>query len=111
MRVELKAARLVAEQRVYEIFRAREYSTFWVEGKTKTYQVDLWTDGTMECTCPYWTYKRRICSHILASQLYHNQPSPEVSEEPEPELSLEESKQIIANAPDIFDNPEAWYGK
>ena len=41
------------------------------------------------------------------NQLYHNPPRPEVPEEPDPELSLEEIERIVAEAPDIFD-PLTW---
>ena len=101
-RIEEKATWLVAEQRVFESFRTREYSRFVVEGDRSVYHVHLWNDGTMECTCPYWTYKRQLCSHILACQLYHNQSCPEVLDELESELSPEEIERVVTEADDLF---------
>ncbi|MFQ5821572.1 MAG: SWIM zinc finger family protein [Candidatus Heimdallarchaeota archaeon] len=84
--IQEKATRLVAKQRVIELFRIREYSTIIVVGDTKTYHVHLWNDGTMECSCPYWTYKRQICSHIIASQLCPNPLKSEDQQRTSPNL-------------------------
>lgn len=105
--IQEKATRIVAEQRVFELFRTREYSTFLVEGDSKAYYVHLWNDCTMECTCPYWTYKHRICSHILASQFYSRLQQSYDSEADGSELIEEELENIVAGVPDIFD-PETW---
>ncbi|MFQ5818875.1 MAG: SWIM zinc finger family protein [Candidatus Heimdallarchaeota archaeon] len=104
--IQQKTHRLVDKQLVFELFRAREYSLFQVEGSTRVYQVHLWNDGTIECTCPYWTYKRRICSHILVCQVYANprKPKPEADK---PELTLDELERNVSRAPDLFD-PDTW---
>lgn len=100
--VELKAKRLVDEHCVFESFRTREYSRFVVEGDKGVYQVHLWNDGTIECTCPYWTYKRQLCSHIMACYLYHNPRHRVVGDPSEWELSPEELEQLAAEADDLF---------
>jgi len=105
--IETKAKKIIDEQRVYESFRTRDYSRFVVEGDRQVYHVHLWKDDTMECTCPYWTYQRKLCSHIMASHLYHNPHRRDVEADPEPELSMAEIERIVAQMPDLFD-PETW---
>lgn len=97
----------MTEQRVFELHKTREYSVFLVEGDTKTYHVHLWQDGTKECTCPYWTYRRKPCSHILASYLYSHPLKPDEPEADEPKQTEAELERIVAGVPDIFD-PETW---
>ena len=95
------------EQRVFELHQAREYSLFQVEGDTNVYYVHLWQDGMRECTCPYWIFRRKICSHILASQFYSHPLKPDDPEVDEPELTIEEFERVVDGVPDIFD-PETW---
>ena len=105
--IQEKAKKLVAEHRVFQIFQGDAYAIFLVEGDTDKYQVHIREGGMSSCTCLYWTYRQRVCSHILASQLYHHPPRPEVLEKPEEGLSMEEMERIVAEAADLFD-PETW---
>lgn len=105
--IQTKAARLVLENRVFHLFQGNVYSIFVVEGDTGTYQVHIREDGTPSCTCPYWTYRAAICSHILACQIYSDPPRSEALEEPEEELSPEEIERLVSGAADLFD-PATW---
>lgn len=67
-----KAALLIAGHRVCEVSHTRDYTQFAVKGNTATHHVYLWADGTIECTCPDWTYQRRICAHLLAATMWHH---------------------------------------
>ena len=105
--IQTKAARLVEEQRVLELFRGRRYSIFQVEGDTDTYQVHLSETSMPSCMCLHWIYRYTICSHILACQLYSNPPYPEEPDELEEGLTPEEIEHLVKGVPDLFD-PETW---
>jgi len=64
--VREKAARLVRENRVTPIAQGFDSMHFEVQGDTDTYEVVLHKEKRVSCTCSNWTFKRRICSHILA---------------------------------------------
>jgi predicted nucleic acid-binding Zn finger protein len=91
-----KAEKLVKEHRVLQVFWGAMFDIFLVVGRTKSYFVHLRKDETVACTCPYWTYQRKPCSHIMASRLYHNPHRGDMEADPEPEVSMAEIERIVA---------------
>lgn len=73
--VDKKGREIFDTGRVKKEMETDKRDYFVVQGDTEEHSVihnkikDEWV-----CTCKYWTLKQRVCSHILAAQLFMKKP-------------------------------------